>query len=188
MKRKKLLTSVSVISVVVILIIIVLVSFRGILSNKLSKKEILSLVITHEEMLKSVVVEINESQSDIQYISTTQKAKISDPEYVKLKGLYTIINSIYRRINNEVFSKAMKIKGLRSISVGSSIVEFHCGGSGFGSAGSNYGFFYTEEENIIDDMGLVREGNGWLTREENGDNWYYTERITENFYYYEAHY
>jgi len=189
MKIKNLLFSISAVSGIIVIVFIVLGTFRVILSNNLTKKEIFSLVVKHEELFRSVLVEITESELDVKYISTTQKSKLYDPENAYLEGLYIRRDiSTYENYNNDTISKAMKLKGLRSISVRSNIVEFDCGGSGFGSASSDYGFFYTEEENIVDDMGLVQEGNGWLIREENGDNWYYTERIIENFYYYEAHY
>ena len=189
MKRKKLLVSISVISVVIILFVVVIGLFSVILSNNLSKKEIFTLVEKNEELLRSVLAEITESQQEIKYVSTTKKTRIYNPEYVNLEGLYIIReNGIYERINNDVFQKAMSIKGLFSISVRNNIVEFSCGGRGFGSASSNYGFSYTENESTMSSRGFIPEGNGWILREENGDNWYYTERIVGNFYYYEEHY
>jgi len=189
MKREKLLVSISVISVVIILFAILIGLFSAILSNNLSKKEIFSLVEKNEELLRSVLVEITESQPEIKYISTTQKTRIYNPDYVNLEGLYIIRdNGIYERITNDVLQKAMNIKGLCSISVRNDIVEFSCGGRGFGSASSYYGFSYTVNENTMSSRGFIPEGNGWLLREENGDNWYYTERIVDGFYYYEENY
>jgi len=76
--------------IVIILFVIALGLFRVILSNNLSKEEIFSLVKKNEVMLRSVLVEITESQQEINYISTTQKTRIYNPEYVNLEGLYII--------------------------------------------------------------------------------------------------
>ena len=97
-------------------------------------------------------------------------------------------NGAYENIHNDMFDEVMKLKGLISISISSDTVEFNCGGRGFGSASSYYGFYYTENERKMEDSGLTPKGDGWVWREADGDNWCYTEKITENFYYYEEHY
>jgi len=196
--KKKLLISILLLLMVIIVYVIVILAnsfdsllgrFNGALSNNLNKNQIFSTVVEHEELLMSVLTEIANSQLDIEYISTTQKSKIYNPEYADLNGLYIRRDdSIYESIRNSSFDKVMNIKGLRSISVRKYTVDFNCGGSGFGSATSYYGFYYTEDKSILDGRGFEQKGNGWLLKEENGDNWYYTERIIENFYYYEEHY
>ena len=72
-------------------------------------------------------------------------------------------------------------------------VVFYCGGAGFGSATSYYGFYYSPADRPLSVEAAPEEAalgavNGFEWHEENGDNSYRTERITENFFYYESHY
>jgi len=177
------------IAVVLILFIFSFVLLRFSLSNHLSKNKIVSLVIKNEELLKAVLEEIAKSQIDIEYISSTQKSRIYNLEYRNLEGLYIMRgDSVYEIISNDIFDNAMKIEGLLSISIRENYVNFYCGGSGFGSASSYYGFYYSENDRIMEDIELTQKGAGWEKREVDGDNWYYIEKIIDNFYYYEEHY
>ncbi len=72
-------------------------------------------------------------------------------------------------------------------------VVFDCGGAGFASATSYYGFYYSPADRPLSveaapDEAALGAVNGFEWHEENGDNSYRTERIAENFFYYEAHY
>ncbi|MBR5947238.1 MAG: hypothetical protein IKZ82_01155 [Clostridia bacterium] len=72
-------------------------------------------------------------------------------------------------------------------------IEFSCGGSGFGSNTSYWGFYYAlsddESKALAAISGcacseLTECGDGLEWREENGDNYFYAENITGRFYYY----
>lgn len=82
---------------------------------------------------------------------------------------------------------------IKSIDVGTDVVDFSCGGAGVGSGTSYVGFYYTAENDMTavwcappSASSLSPSGNGFEWQESNGDNWYYTEHICGNFYYYEA--
>ena len=73
------------------------------------------------------------------------------------------------------------------------VVEFSCGGVGFGSGTSYVGFYYTPNGDMtavwcapVSANSLVPSGDGFRWQEPDGDNRYYTEHICGNFYYYEA--
>lgn len=73
------------------------------------------------------------------------------------------------------------------------VVDFSCGGAGFGPNTSYVGFFYTPDNDMTavwcapPSAGvLYPSGDGYEWQESNGDNRYYTEHICGNFYYYEA--
>ena len=78
--------------------------------------------------------------------------------------------------------------------IGKGFVDFDCGGSGFGSATSYCGFYYSDDDNMTEiwcapsGVSLSKSGSGYEWHEENGDNTYYTENICGHFYYYEASY
>ena len=82
---------------------------------------------------------------------------------------------------------------IQTIDVTNTVVDFYCGGAGFGSSTSYVGFYYTPTNDMTaiwcapaSANSLRPSGSGFEWREENGDNRYYTEKICENFYYYEA--
>lgn len=73
------------------------------------------------------------------------------------------------------------------------VVEFYCGGAGFGSATSYVGFYYSPDNSMTgvwcappSESSLIPSGDGFLWEESDGDNRYYTEHICGSFYYYEA--
>lgn len=82
---------------------------------------------------------------------------------------------------------------IKEITAGKTVVEFYCGGAGFGSGTSYVGFYYTPDNDMTalwcapssPDL-LNPSGNGFEWREPDGDNRYYTEHICGDFYYYEA--
>lgn len=171
-----------------------IVSSCGLLSDNLSKEQIFTLVIKNEKLLKNAVKEIKCSK--ITQVSTTKKSEITstDMDYSNIKGLYISTEEngekIYKQSDNSTFQSIMDIKGLIDVNVEDEIIDFYCGGSGFGSSTSYYGFYYTENDNLsaiwcAGDT-LAPSGKGWSWK--NGDNSYYTEKITDNFYYYEAHF
>lgn len=73
------------------------------------------------------------------------------------------------------------------------VVEFYCGGAGFGSGTSYVGFYYSPNNSLTaawcappSAASLIPSGDGFRWQEPDGDNQYYTEHICGNFYYYEA--
>lgn len=98
-------------------------------------------------------------------------------------------------IKNNNFDASKGLDGINKIVTSEDIIEFSCGGAGFGPSTAYCGFYYTEDDNITaiwcapeSETDLVPYENGFLYEQENGDNRYYTEKICENFYYYEAAY
>lgn len=89
---------------------------------------------------------------------------------------------------------AFENKGfIKSIDAYTNVVDFSCGGAGFGSGTSYVGFYYTADNDMTavwcapsSASLLTPFENGFEWQETNGDNWYYTEHICGNFYYYEA--
>ena len=89
---------------------------------------------------------------------------------------------------------AFEDKGfIQSIDADHGVVDFYCGGAGFGSSTSYVGFYYTAENDMTalwcapsSADSLTPSGNGFEWKEPNGDNRYYTEHICGGFYYYEA--
>ena len=177
------------VTVTVILFFLLLCVFKYSFSNNHTKSKIVTLVIENENLLKLASAEIIEFGEEISYISTTEKSTVLNSEYDALEGLYIRTGSgVYKCINNDILDEIMKIKGLISVSISEDMIIFNCGGSGFGSASSYYGFYYTENKRTPEDRGLTQKDEGWEWKEMGGDNWYYTEKITENFYYREMHY
>lgn len=72
------------------------------------------------------------------------------------------------------------------------IVEFAVGGSGFGSATSYTGFYYSPEDIPLGFQGavldLTESAHGWTWQEENSDNRQIIEKICDHWYWYEAHF
>ena len=90
-----------------------------------------------------------------------------------------------------------KIKGVNEVYSDTETIDVYCGGRGFGSATSYYGFYYSPDGlpktswrgsdfGIVDEV--KSEGNGYALRDSDDDNSYYTEKIRDNFFYYEAHF
>jgi len=114
-------------------------------------------------------------------------------DHLSKKQIFALVSDneelLLQCIAENDFEKAYAIKGISYISVEEKIIEFGCGGSGFGSGTSYYGFYYTTDDNMtaIWCAGpVVPDGRGYSWTEENGDNRYYTEKICDCFYYYEA--
>lgn len=100
---------------------------------------------------------------------------------------------LLKAIENGDFS-AFENKGfIKYIDADEELVDFSCGGAGFGSATSYVGFYYSPNDNMTaiwcapsSVNSLTPSGNGFEWQEPNGDNRYYTEHIGGHFYYYEA--
>lgn len=82
---------------------------------------------------------------------------------------------------------------VQEINVEKELIDFYCGGAGFGSATSYVGFYYSPEDNMTaiwcapeSSAPLLPCGNGFEWLQTDGDNRYYTENIRGHFYYYEA--
>ena len=102
--------------------------------------------------------------------------------------------SIFALVENNFsgFEKTQRIKGIQSVEAEEEIIDFYCGGAGFGSSRSYCEFYYITEDDITaiwcagPEEEMVEDGEGYFYRQKDGDNYYYTEKICENFYYYEA--
>ncbi len=96
--------------------------------------------------------------------------------------------------DNGDYSAIERINGIQKVLVWDSYVDIQCGGAGFGPSTHYYGIFYSSDDDLcaIDVAGprdkLVKQGDGWLYQEENGDNRYYVEPLGNHFYYYEGHF
>lgn len=82
---------------------------------------------------------------------------------------------------------------IREVDACETVVDFSCGGAGFGSETSYVGFYYTPDNDMTAVWcappagdSLTPSGDGCEWRESDGDDRYYTEHICGNFYYYEA--
>lgn len=96
-------------------------------------------------------------------------------------------------INNNNFERSLQIKGISNVNSSRSIIIFSCGGAGFGSATSYYGFCYVTNDSEINglwgnNVHLYKDGDGYSYSQSDGDNYFYIEKICKNFFYYEEHY
>lgn len=120
---------------------------------------------------------------------------LSEKEIVKtLKKNHAIFLS---DVAENDFSDSSNVKGIQKITAVGDAVDFYCGGKGFGSGTSYFGFYYTPDDlpravwsgqKYCDDEYLVPDGDGFSVKEPEGDNYYYTEKITDLFYRYEAYF
>ena len=130
--------------------------------------------------------------------------ELGDNSLSKLE-IFDLVNENYGIIQEDIkennFEDTLKIKGVQDVLNEDedkwNVLEFECGGRGFGSGTSYYGFYYSPDDSPYAPFGgstfckseeLIMDGKGYSCKEEKGDNRYYTERIRENFYYYEAHF
>jgi hypothetical protein len=85
---------------------------------------------------------------------------------------------------------------IKQIRTNDTYIDFSCGGSGFGSETSYWGFYYSESDDLSAlcpassyKQELRKSGNGYVWEEfwqnPRGDNTYYVEPIVDHFYYYE---
>ena len=85
---------------------------------------------------------------------------------------------------------------IEQIRTNDTYIDFSCGGSGFGSKTSYWGFYYSESDDLSalcpassSKQELRKSGNGYVWEESwqnpRGDNTYYVEPIVDHFYYYE---
>ena len=116
------------------------------------------------------------------------------------KQIFSLVNKNYELLNECIdsgdFSDVQKLRGVKEVTGGNDVLDVYCGGSGFGSATSYCGFYYSPSDKplvvwcgrVSDDNGFSTKGKGYSIEYPNDDNWYYTERIRENFFYYESHF
>lgn len=116
-------------------------------------------------------------------------------DHLSKKEIFSLVKKNEELLRNDVanhdFTKSAELKGIVEINVEEEIIDFDCGGSGFGSATSYYGFYYASGDDKMTAIWcgggpLSKDGDGYSWREAEGDNSYYTEEICENFYYYES--
>jgi hypothetical protein len=185
-----------------IYICIIAISIFASCGSHLSYEQIVRVVIKNQALLNQVPDEIKKYNEP--YVSMTKKRPvenaISVPVPKDIDGLYIIehIDKNYKisNIENDIFKKVLNIKGIIDIAFydisekGRFSVFFSCGGEGIGSAMSEYGFYYTEDNKPIGDDGadyeFMQSEEGWIWTEEDSDNEYYTQRITDNWFYYEC--
>lgn len=102
-------------------------------------------------------------------------------------------SAIKEDINNNDFTFSMHLKGIKDINTqNNGIIDFYCGGAGFGPSTSYCGFYWSENDSISDIWcagtkdEIKPDGNGFSYHQVNVDNYYYTEKICDHFYYYTA--
>ena len=92
------------------------------------------------------------------------------------------------------YTVVKKIPGIQDVYASDhGVVEFSCGGKGFGPSTFYCGFFYFPDDRLTAWNGgicpqdeLEPCGKGYLWRQQEGDNWYYVEQIGTHFFYYSA--
>ena len=117
------------------------------------------------------------------------------------KEIFKLVKDNYSIILDDIeekdFSDTEKLKGVQEVYSDTEIVDVYCGGSGFGSATSYYGFYYSPDGLPKDSWcgssfgraeQLKPDGKGFSIKYSNDDNCYYTEKIRDDFFYYEAHF
>ena len=105
-------------------------------------------------------------------------------------------------IKENNFDDTLNIDGVTNVK-SHDVTDVMCGGKGFASATSYYGFYYNESDkpvvmfngyiSDVDESEFIPDGDGYSYNEMHfdnlpSDNKYYTERITDGFYYYEWHF
>ncbi len=152
--------------ILVVLALLLLGALRVIFSyGNLSENEIIALVEENEQLLRDASAELQNSG----YSGIIDEENVSE--------------------FSDTVAKSLDIKGIMFIRVHENgVVEFNCGGSGFGSETEYYGFYYStaaEPENIISPEPLTQRGKDrWVWHEDGGDNAMQAEKIFDDFYYY----
>jgi len=157
-------------------------------STALSKDEIFSLVLEHEELLLAGVTEILNSDKDIQSIHHTETT-LGEFDFT---GLFFRTRNFREVVplENEIFQNILELDGIISIYVGKNHIKFDCGASGIVPSSQYFGFYYSLTESPMEvwyghenlERELLPDGDGW-TVTING-NEFNTERIFGNFYYF----
>lgn len=195
--------------IVIIVIIFTFTTSCSTFGSYLTKEQIIEVVKNNQELFNKIPVEIKSFKTQLIFISTTEKSPIEnevfpdEPIPENIKGLYLIqyvgddYTALISSLKNDLFTQLLNIKGIVSIvgnvsDSGRFSVFFECGGKGFGSAMTYYGFYYTEDNLPIGWLGyddeLVQNGAScWTYTEKDSDNTYYTERIIDNWFYFEMH-
>lgn len=172
-----------------------------------SKDDIFEYVQAESKIILDVIEEVDSLENEygtqgfgpqVESISHTDIYTYID----EVEGLYIYIKDpslggFYKEIDNEFLESVLNKKPIQEISRHEEGVSFFCGGRGFGSATSYYGFYYSSDGSPKDywcgtSFGspeqLKPDGDGFSIKYSNNDNCYYTEKIIDNFYYYEAHF
>ena len=172
-----------------------------------SKDDIFEYVETDSKIILDVIKEVDSLEKEygtqgfgphVESIGHTDIVTYID----EVEGLYIYIDDpslggLYKEIDNELLESVLNKKPIQGISRHEEGVSFYCGGTGFGSATSYYGFYYSFDGSPKDywcgtSFGspeqLKPDGEGFSIKKSNDDNRYYTEKIMDNFYYYEAHF
>ena len=176
-----------------------------------SKDDIFEYVETESKVIADIIQEVESLEKEYgtqgfgPHVKTISHTDIDEyvEEFGEVKGLYIYMSDprlggSYKEIDSELLESVFKNKKLiREISRHEGGVSFFCGGRGFGSATSYYGFYYSFDGTPKDywcgtSFGspeqLKPDGDGFSIKYSNDDNCYYTEKIMDNFYYYEAHF
>lgn len=104
---------------------------------------------------------------------------------------------IISSIESGDFTEIEKISGIQSVynSEENNYIDFFCGGKGFGSGTSYFGFFYSPNNDktawsggMCSSNELIPWNHGYKWQEKNGDNEYYVEELCKCFFYYEVHF
>ena len=210
MKKTIIITLIVIIAIVgcLLLRILALPLISFVLDMKTpSKDDIFEYVETDSKIILDVIKEVDSLEKEygtqgfgphVESIGHTDIVTYID----EVEGLYIYIDDpslggLYKEIDNELLESVLNKKPIQEISRHEEGVSFYCGGTGFGSATSYYGFYYSFDGSPKDywcgtSFGspgqLKPDGDGFSIKNSNDDNCYYTEKIRDNFYYYEAHF
>ena len=210
MKKTIIITLIVIIAIVgcLLLRILALPLISFVLDMKTpSKDDIFEYVETDSKIILDVIKEVDSLEKEygtqgfgphVESIGHTDIVTYID----EVEGLYIYIDDpslggLYKEIDNALLESVLNKKPIQEISRHEEGVSFYCGGTGFGSATSYYGFYYSFDGSPKDywcgtSFGspgqLKPDGDGFSIKYSNDDNCYYTEKIRDNFYYYEAHF
>ena len=210
MKKTIIITLIVIIAIVgcLLLRILALPLISFVLDMKTpSKDDIFEYVESDSKIILDVIKEVDALEKEygtqgfgphVESIGHTDIVTYID----EVEGLYIYIDDpslggLYKEIDNELLESVLNKKPIQEISRHEEGVSFYCGGTGFGSATSYYGFYYSFDGSPKDywcgtSFGspgqLKPDGDGFSIKNSNDDNCYYTEKIRDNFYYYEAHF
>ena len=199
MKKTIIITLIVIIAIVgcLLLRILALPLISFVLDMKTpSKDDIFEYVETDSKIILDVVKEVDSLEKEygtqgfgphVESIGHTDIVTYID----EVEGLYIyiddpILGGLYKEIDNDLLESVLNKKPIQEISRHEEGVSFYCGGTGFGSATSYYGFYYSFDGSPKDywcgtSFGspeqLKPDGDGFSIKYSNDD-----------FYYYEAHF
>ena len=103
------------------------------------------------------------------------------------------LNTLLADVAKDDFTATRALKGIRQVNQqDNGVIDFDCGGQGFGPSTHYCGFYYSASDDIAGiwcaspPEEIEADQSGWSYQQKDGDNTYYTEKIADHFFYYEA--